>query len=70
MKIFKISALFTCLFAVASWADEIPRTASKPGTTLAILAPADGAVVKSPVTVQFGLDGMGVAPAGVPATTT
>lgn len=65
MKIFRISALFTCLFAVASWAGEIPRTASKPGTTLAILAPADGAVVKSPVTVQFGLDGMGVAPAGV-----
>ena len=29
-----------------------------------IIAPADGAVVSSPVTVVFGLSGMGVAPAG------
>ncbi len=30
-----------------------------------IISPADGATVSSPVTVQFGLTGMGVAPAGV-----
>lgn len=30
-----------------------------------IISPADGATVKSPVTVVFGLKGMGVAPAGV-----
>jgi len=30
-----------------------------------IISPADGATVKSPVTVLFGLKGMGVAPAGV-----
>lgn len=30
-----------------------------------IISPADGATVSSPVTVQFGLKGMGVAPAGV-----
>lgn len=30
-----------------------------------IISPKDGATVKSPVTVQFGLKGMGVAPAGV-----
>ena len=30
-----------------------------------ILSPANGAVVTSPVTVRFGLSGMGVAPAGV-----
>ena len=29
------------------------------------ISPADGATVSSPVTVQFGLTGMGVAPAGV-----
>ncbi|MGB3597159.1 MAG: DUF4399 domain-containing protein [Pseudomonas neustonica] len=29
------------------------------------ISPADGATVTSPVTVQFGLTGMGVAPAGV-----
>ncbi len=30
-----------------------------------IIAPADGASVKSPVVVRFGLKGMGVAPAGI-----
>ncbi len=30
-----------------------------------IIAPADGARVSSPVRVQFGLQGMGVAPAGI-----
>lgn len=30
-----------------------------------IISPANGATVKSPVTVVFGLKGMGVAPAGV-----
>jgi hypothetical protein len=29
------------------------------------ISPSDGAVVSSPVTVRFGLSGMGVAPAGV-----
>lgn len=30
-----------------------------------IISPADGDTVTSPVTIQFGLKGMGVAPAGV-----
>lgn len=30
-----------------------------------IISPTDGAKVKSPVTVVFGLEGLGVAPAGV-----
>ena len=30
-----------------------------------IIAPTDGATVKAPVTVRFGLKGMGVAPAGI-----
>jgi len=30
-----------------------------------VIAPSDGAEVTSPVTVRFGLHGMGVAPAGV-----
>lgn len=32
---------------------------------LYIITPANGATVKSPVTVKFGLKGMGVAPAGI-----
>lgn len=35
------------------------------GGAVYFIAPADGAVVSSPVTVKFGLRGMGVAPAGV-----
>jgi hypothetical protein len=41
------------------------RTPSSPGTTLYIISPANGDSVSSPVTVRFGLRGMGVAPAGV-----
>lgn len=34
------------------------------------IAPTDGATVKSPVTVKFGLEGMGVAPAGTERSNT
>lgn len=39
-------------------------TAAPQGAKVYFLAPADGATVSSPVTVVFGLSGMGVAPAG------
>ncbi len=41
------------------------RTMAPEGAKAAIISPADGATVSSPVTVVFGLEGMGVAPAGV-----
>jgi Domain of unknown function (DUF4399) len=50
------------LFAVAAHAD---RTPSPAGAEVYIVSPKDGAKVKSPVTVVFGLKGMGVAPAGI-----
>jgi hypothetical protein len=50
------------LLAVAAHAD---RTPSPPGAEVYIVSPKDGAKVKSPVTVVFGLKGMGVAPAGI-----
>ncbi|KAA3629128.1 MAG: DUF4399 domain-containing protein [Proteobacteria bacterium] len=40
-------------------------TAGADGADLYIISPQDGATVSSPVTVRFGLAGMGVAPAGV-----
>src|SRR5882762_5002062 len=46
-------------------AAALPRSASPPGAEAYIISPKDGATVKSPVLVQFGLKGMGVAPAGV-----
>ena len=36
-----------------------------PGVELYFISPSDGATVKSPLTVRFGLKGMGVAPAGI-----
>ena len=41
------------------------RTKAPEGAEVYIISPADGATVSSPVTVVFGLKGMGVAPAGV-----
>lgn len=44
---------------------SIPRTPRPRDAVLYIISPAAGATVESPVTVRFGLKGMGVAPAGV-----
>jgi hypothetical protein len=41
------------------------REPSPTGTEVYIVSPKDGAKVKSPVTVVFGLKGMGIAPAGI-----
>jgi hypothetical protein len=41
------------------------RTSAPEGAAAYIVSPADGAVVSNPVTIVFGLRGMGVAPAGV-----
>jgi hypothetical protein len=43
----------------------MPKTKSPEGAKAYIISPKDGATVSSPFTVQFGLKGMGVAPAGV-----
>jgi hypothetical protein len=40
-------------------------TPAPKGAKVDIISPKDGDVVTSPVTVLFGLEGMGVAPAGV-----
>jgi len=41
------------------------QSMSSPGAEVYFVAPQDGATVSSPVTVIFGLKGMGVAPAGI-----
>ncbi|HEY3849932.1 MAG TPA: DUF4399 domain-containing protein [Steroidobacteraceae bacterium] len=50
------------LAATAVAQDRQPAPA---GAEVYFIAPRNGAVVHSPVTVKFGLKGMGVAPAGV-----
>ena len=51
--------------ASASAAVAADRTPSPAGAEVYIVSPKDGAKVKGPVTVVFGLKGMGIAPAGV-----
>src|SRR6202795_3033509 len=48
----------------------LERSASPPGAEVYIISPKDGATVHSPVRVQFGLRGRGVARAGVKCETT
>jgi hypothetical protein len=45
----------------------LPRTPSLEGAAVYIISPPNGAVLTGPFTVRFGLRGMGVAPAGIPA---
>jgi len=51
------------LLAIAGVA--IAREPSPAGAEVYIVSPKDGAKVKGPVTVVFGLKGMGIAPAGI-----
>ena len=50
------------LFVITGFAGNTP---APPDAKLYFIAPQDGAEVTSPVTVRFGLSGMGIAPAGV-----
>jgi hypothetical protein len=54
----------TLVLAAASVAFA-ERTPSPAGAEVYIVSPKDGAKVKGPVTVIFGLKGMGIAPAGI-----
>jgi hypothetical protein len=56
-----ILAAVLALLAGPALAGETPAPA---GAEVYFISPQDGATVSSPVTVRFGLKGMGVAPAG------
>lgn len=58
-----IGVLVLMLGAAAATAQE--RRKAPEGARLYLISPENGATLKSPVTVRFGLAGMGVAPAGV-----
>lgn len=60
-----IAALLICTLPIAAVAQGIERSPAPESASLYIISPADGETVSSPVTVKFGLTGMGVAPAGV-----
>jgi hypothetical protein len=57
------SLLIAALVGIPAMA--LSETAAPPGASVYIISPKDGDTVTSPFKVQFGLTGMGVAPAGV-----
>ena len=62
LLIFLLLAGFTSHVGIAQ---TMERNESPEGASVYIISPADGEVVSSPVIVKFGLQGMGVAPAGI-----
>jgi len=63
MKHFLAVAAAFSLVAGAAFAAE-DRVPAPEGATVYIISPGDGETVSTPVTLVFGLTGMGVAPAG------
>ncbi|PIQ37434.1 MAG: rod shape-determining protein RodA [Lysobacterales bacterium CG17_big_fil_post_rev_8_21_14_2_50_64_11] len=64
MRFFIPVLLAALLSPLAAQADGLPRSAAPAAAEVYFIAPLDGATVGSEVLVQFGLKGMGVAPAG------
>jgi hypothetical protein len=71
MKRWFTSIALLALTALApAFAADLPRTPSPADAKVYFISPKDGQTVHGPVTVQFGLSGMGVAPAGTVAENT
>ena len=60
----KIITLIVSVFSLSLVGVALASTPSPKGAKVFIISPADGATVSSPVKVQFGIEGMEVAPAG------
>jgi hypothetical protein len=63
-KLVTVAAIAMASISSMALADSLVSPAPE-GAKSYIITPQDGAIVTSPVLVQFGLSGMGVAPAGV-----
>jgi hypothetical protein len=64
MKITQLPHIVMLTIGLAATA-ALAREPSPAGAEVYIVSPRDGDKVKSPVTVVFGLKGMGIAPAGI-----
>lgn len=60
MKMGHFGTVALLVASIAATAAPVPE-----GAQVYIITPDDGAVISGPVTVRFGLRGMGVAPAGI-----
>jgi len=59
-----LSVIVSALFLLLAF-PVLARTPAPEGVQAYIISPADGETVSSPVNIKFGLQGMGVAPAGI-----
>jgi hypothetical protein len=62
-KPWRLSSVLLALLLAAGATYAQERTPAPDGVEIYIITPTDGATLESPVTVRFGLRGMGVAPA-------
>ncbi len=69
MKYFTINLAAGILFGGAAFADD-HRSPAPEDARAYIVSPVSGSVVTNPVTIVFGLEGMGIAPAGVESDNT
>ena len=61
----RMHALLLLMVAGSALAAGLLRSTAPAEARAYIISPLDGATVSSPVTVQFGLRAMGIAPAGI-----
>ncbi len=59
-----------CAAAINVQASELPKSESPSGASAYIISPANGETVSQTFTVRFGLEGMGIAPAGMQKAST
>ncbi len=59
------AAMLSGLFATVLIAQTLPMTPAPEGAKVSIISPANGETVEREFVVIFGLEGMGVAPAGI-----
>jgi len=58
-------ALLLCLLTAGAHAAPLPRTPSPEGARVYFITPKDGETLRGEIVIRFGLEGMGVAPAGI-----
>lgn len=65
IKTLLLALSFFTVTIMPGFAQDLPVTPAPEGAAVTILAPADGDTVEREFTVIFGLEGMGIAPAGI-----
>ncbi len=65
-----VVGVLALVLAATALAQGLPRTAAPADAKVYFISPKNGETIHGPITVRFGLTGMGVAPAGTVAENT